>query len=319
MKLGLKIAIALLLALAAFAVFTQYRAARNEARAEAAFPPEGQILDVDGVRVHAVVMGEGPDVVLIHGASGSTRDMTFALAPKLARNYRVIIIDRPGLGYTQRLNRSGATLPEQAALLVATAAQLGADKPIVVGQSYGGAVALAWAVHHPDHISALVTLAGASHLWDTPLDLLYRVTSNPLGSAFVVPLITAYVPNATVESGVASVFRPQSEPAGYAAHFGPGITLRRESLRENALQRANLLDELRAQIPSYPDISVPTEILHGTADDTVSLTIHSQPLAGAIPGSVLTTLDGIGHMPQTVSTDEVTAAIDRAATRAGLR
>ena len=143
--MAVKLIIVLAVLLGGLALVAQYRAARNEARAEAAYPLEGQMLDVDGTSVHAVVIGDGPDVVLIHGSSGSTRDMTFALAPALAQNYRVIVLDRPGLGWTTRLNSDGASITEQAALLSAAAAQLGADSPIVVGQSYGGAVALAWA------------------------------------------------------------------------------------------------------------------------------------------------------------------------------
>ncbi len=314
-----KLFIALLVLTAGAAIYTHLRAARNEARAEAAYPPEGRMLTVNGTRVHAVVMGEGPDVVLIHGASGSTRDMTFALAPKLAERFRVIVLDRPGLGYTDRLDRDGASITEQAGLLSAAAAQLGAKAPVVVGQSYGGAVALAWAVHHSDRLSALVTLAGTSHPWDTPLDALYRVNSSTLGGAIVVPLITAFVPTSRVRDGIAGVFAPQSAPDGYSAHFGPGMTLRRHSLRENALQRASLLSEIRALHVRYSEISVPTEVLHGTADDTVSLQIHSEPLARAIPGAALTRLDGIGHMPQHVAVDDVVAAIDRVQARAGLR
>lgn len=317
--MAVKLIIVLAVLLGGLALVTQYRAARNEARAEAAYPREGQMLDVDGTPVHAVVMGDGPDVVLIHGASGSTRDMTFALAPALAQNYRVIVLDRPGLGWTTRLNSDGASITEQAALLSAAAAQLGANSPIVVGQSYGGAVALAWAVNHPDQLSALVTLAAASHPWNTPLDTLYRVNSSTLGSALVVPLITAFVLPDRVESAVNGVFTPQNAPDGYADHFGPGMTLRRHSLRENALQRANLLDEIRALSPLYPQITVPTEVLHGTSDDTVSLSIHSEPLARRVPGAVLTTLVGIGHMPHHVALTDVTAAVDRAASRAGLR
>jgi pimeloyl-ACP methyl ester carboxylesterase len=45
-----------------------------------------------------------------------------------------------------------------------------------VGHSYGGAVALAWAVHHPMRLSALVPLAAPSHPWDTGLDPYYRVS-----------------------------------------------------------------------------------------------------------------------------------------------
>ncbi len=87
------ILIALFIAL--FIAVVQVTAAVRERRAVLEFPPEGQILDVDGMQVHAVVMGAGPDLVLIHGASGNTRDMTFSLAPRLAERYRVIVFDRP--------------------------------------------------------------------------------------------------------------------------------------------------------------------------------------------------------------------------------
>ena len=94
----LRVVVAVLVTLAAFAVLVAWRAARHEARAEASHPPIGQFVQVGETRVHATVMGDGPDLVLIHGASGNLRDMTFSLAPRLAEHYRVITLDRPGLG-----------------------------------------------------------------------------------------------------------------------------------------------------------------------------------------------------------------------------
>lgn len=314
-----KVFLVLVLALVAFAALVAGRAARNESRAEAAFPPEGQFIDVDGTRVHAVVMGSGPDLVLIHGSSGNTRDMTFSLAPRLADHYRVIVFDRPGLGYTDRISATGASLQQQADLLVRAARALGADAPIVVGQSYGGGVALAWAVDHPQSLSALVLLASVSNPWTTPLDPFYQVTSSKLGAALAVPLITAFVPDSRVDQAMVGIFAPQPVPGGYGDHVGPGLTLRRESLRANAAQRANLLDDITKLVPLYGGITVPTEILHGTADDTVSISIHSEKLVTQIPDAVLTPLDGIGHMPQHVAQDDVIAAIHRVAERAGLR
>ena len=73
MKLAAKLFIFLAIVLVAFVATTLWKARANEARAEAAYPPEGQIISVDGVDVHAVVRGAGPDLVLIHGSSGSTR------------------------------------------------------------------------------------------------------------------------------------------------------------------------------------------------------------------------------------------------------
>ncbi|MGV6805513.1 MAG: alpha/beta fold hydrolase [Ruegeria sp.] len=299
--------------------FATWLAARKEANALAEFPPEGQILTIDGIAVHAVVMGEGPDVVLIHGSSGNTRDMTFALAPILAKSFRVITFDRPGLGFSQSFNSNGETIVEQAAILQKAAKNLGADKPIVAGQSYGGSVALAWAVTRPQNISALVLIAPAAVPWETPLDYFNRIGSTKWGNRLVLPLITAFVPDWYVTQSLDTVFAPQMAPEGYAQHFGPGLTLRRGSMHANAKQRANLLGEITELQPRYSEISVPTEIVHGSADTTVELGWHSDRLVEQIPGAELVELEGIGHMPQVVAAPEVAAAIQRAAQRAGLR
>lgn len=256
--------------------------------------------------------------MLIHGASGSTRDMTFELVRHLEDRYRVLIFDRPGLGYTDRINRSGATIVQQADLLSKAAAQLGVSKPIVAGQSYGGAVALAWAVQFPDRISALVPIAAVSSTWKKPLDLYYRTVSHRWLGPVAIPLLTAFVSNAYVDKVMATVFEPQPEPEGYGKYFGPGLTLRRKTLRANALQRANLLNEIHALFPRYKDITVPTEIVHGDEDRTVPAWNHSERLVTRIPAARLTLLPGIGHMPQHVAPRDCAAAIDRAAARAGL-
>lgn len=304
---------------AALTLTTACTATYRETRAEARFPPLGQFLDVNGTQVHYVTKGSGPDIVLIHGASGNLRDFTFSLVDKLADRYRVTAFDRPGLGYTERVNPEGTTLIEQATLLADASDQLGLQKPMVLGQSYGGAVALAWAVERPDSLSALILLAAASNPWTSDLSLFYKVTSSDLGSVTVVPALTAFVPNALVDSAIESVFAPQKEPEGYADYIGAPLTLRRDTMRANAMQRANLLDEITALHTRYGAITVPTEILHGDADTTVGLSIHSIPLSQQIKGATLTVLEGIGHMPHHAAEPEVIDAIDRAAQRAGLR
>ncbi|MEM6481746.1 MAG: alpha/beta hydrolase [Pseudomonadota bacterium] len=306
------------------ALLVWVKARTHEAQAESSFPPEGQFVDVDGTRVHAVVRGapEAPPLVLIHGASGNTRDWTLDIVPRLATSYRVIVFDRPGLGYTDSSRGSGAggaqTISEQATLLQAAAATLGADKPVVLGHSYGGAVALAWAVHHPEHLAALVTVAAASHRWETGLSTYYKILSHPILGPLVIPFLTAFVPDARVEREIAAVFEPDAVPKGYLDHFGAGLTLRRTSMRANALQRANLLDEITVMTKQYPDIKVPVEVLHGTADMLVWSSIHSEPLARAIPDATLTLLPGTGHMPHHAVPDEITDAIHRAFARAGI-
>jgi pimeloyl-ACP methyl ester carboxylesterase len=308
-------------------LLTAWRAQARAVLFEARFPPEGQFVEVAGTRVHAVVMGSGPDLVLIHGAGGSTRDFTQGIAQRLAEDYRVIVFDRPGLGYTEQIDPShgrafsgaAATIVDQATLLRGAARALGADRPIVVGHSFGASVALAWAVTFPEDIAALVDVAGPSLPWPGELSAYYRVNGSYLGGIIVPPLIAAWAPDSRIETAVEGVFAPDPVPEGYAANVGAELVVRPRSLRSNARQVNTLRPQIVDLAPAYGDLDLPVEILHGTADETVPLTIHSGPLSDLIPGANLTVLEGVGHMPHHASTDALVEAIDRAATRAGLR
>ena len=303
----------------AAAGLTHWRAGVQEARAEERYPPLGQLLDVGGVQVHAHVEGHGPDLVLIHGSSGNLRDFTFRLLPFLSDHYRVILMDRPGLGYSEPIRSDGASLRQQAKVLAGAARQLGAARPIVMGQSLGGAVALAWAVQHPDQIAALVTVSGVSHPWTTGLGAYYTVLSSWPGRHLLIPALTAFLPDRVIEDQIAAIFAPEPVPEGYSAHFGPRLTLRRGAMRANALQRRHLLGWITELAPHYAGLDLPVEILHATGDRTVGCAIHSEPLSRAIPGARLTTLDSASHMPHHTHPGDVVAVIDRAAARAGLR
>jgi len=133
--------------------------------AERAYPPIGRIVQVDGQPVHLLEKGRGgPPVILIHGASVNLRDWSFSLMDRLARTNRVIAVDRPGFGYSAR--GPGEWPPaQQAAHLRAAVRQLGVERPIVVGHSWGGAVALAWALDFPNDVSGVVPVSGATMPW----------------------------------------------------------------------------------------------------------------------------------------------------------
>lgn len=303
----------------------QLSAGFREERAESTYPAEGEILEVDGVRIHAEVFGSGPDLVLIHGASGNTRDFTFSLVGALQDRYRVIVFDRPGLGWSRRpdgyggmLNRAGESPRQQARLLREAALQLGVTDPLLLGHSYGGAVAMAWALDYPD-TAGVVMVAAVSHPWPGELHWQYPVSASPAGGALFVPLVTAFTPRAIVETVMADLFEPQAVPAGYIDHVGVGLTLRRKSQRANARQVNALRPYVVDMAADYPALSLPIEIVHGEADTIVPLEVHSVPLAERVESARLTVLEGIGHMPHHVAQDEVIAAIDRAAERAGLR
>jgi pimeloyl-ACP methyl ester carboxylesterase len=306
-----RLAASALIALAALAGATHWRASARETAAEAAYPPTGEFVTVDGKRLHYEMQGEGPDLVLIHGASGSLRDMTFSLRDRLTDRYRVIAVDRPGLGHSDALEDT--SLLAQARFIKAGVAQLGVTKPIVLGQSYGGAVALAWALDGGP--KALVLVSSPSMPWPGKLDIWYRATSNPVGRALVVPLASAFVPDSYVRSAIDAVFAPDPVPEGYDNFLGTALTLRRETLTANVTQVNSLRAELVAMEPRYPSLTLPIELVHGSADTIVPLQIHSGPVSQLLPNATLTVIPGAGHMPHHSNQDQVIAAIDRAALR----
>jgi pimeloyl-ACP methyl ester carboxylesterase len=275
--------------------------------------------------VHAQVEGSGPDLVLLHGASGNLRDFTFSFVDRLKDDYRVIAFDRPGLGWTERADRFGPWTPsaespaQQAALLQAAADRLGVENPLVLGHSYGGAVALAWGLAQPDDTAGLIVVAGASTPWPGGLGPMYSVMGSSWGGALLAPLITAWSPEARIDGALRGIFAPDPVPPGYARHIGTGLTLRRESFRANARQVNTLRPHVVKMSKRYGTLPMPVEIVHGTADDTVPLEIHSEPLSRQIPDANLTRLEGVGHMPHHAAPDAVEQAIHRAASRAGLR
>lgn len=306
-----RLATSLLIAALGLAGVTHWRASAREAAAEAAFPPTGQFVTVDGKRLHYEIAGEGPDLVLVHGASGSLRDFTFELRNQLTDRYRVIVVDRPGLGHSDALD--DMSLLAQARFIKAGVAQLGVTEPIVLGQSYGGAVTLAWALDGGPR--ALVLVAAPSLPWPGKLDIWYRVTDTTLGRALAIPMASAFVPDSYVRSATAAVFAPDPVPPGYDDFLGTQLTLRRDTLAANTGQVNSLRAELVTMEPLYPGLTLPVELVHGSADTVVPLAIHSGPLSRLLPSVRLTVIDGAGHMPHHAHADIVLQAIDRAALR----
>ena len=325
MRLRTVIFAGLALALAGCGVIIDRTAARAEAEAEERWPPVGRFAEVDGTRVHYVQKGNGPDVVLIHGAGGNVRDFTFSLMDRLAQDYRVTAFDRPGLGYTGRMrpelakpfNAEAESPQAQAALLSQAAQQIGVSAPVVLGHSYGGAVAMAWGLDHP--ASALVIVSGAIMPWPGGLGKQYTVVGSSVGGAVLPPFATAFVNPMNTGNVLESIFAPQPVPEGYLEHVGPGLSLRRGTIRANARQVNNLRQHLVTMSARYPELEMPVELVHGDADTIVGLRVHAAQALPLLPDANLTVLEGLGHMPHHAREGAVVEAVRRAAERAGLR
>src|SRR6202007_262334 len=133
---------------------------------ERAHPPCGRFIDIDGLPQHVVELGAPgaeqesvPPIVLVHGAGCNLEDMRLALGERLAVRHRVILIDRAGLGYSKRRGRRGSSAAYQAALVRDDLDRLGVAHSIVVGHSWGGALAAAFALDYPQRTAGIVLLA----------------------------------------------------------------------------------------------------------------------------------------------------------------
>ncbi|MHA3913629.1 alpha/beta fold hydrolase [Halovulum sp. GXIMD14793] len=287
-------------------------AARNSTRFSD-LQPSGKFVEVDGTRLHYRILGkDGPQVLAIHGASGNILDWIVGPAQAIAENHRLLLIDRPGLGYSDRAPQDGSNPFVQARLMRRAETQLGFDAPILIGHSYGGAVALAWALDAPEVVPGLMLLAAPSHVWDGPPSLRNRrLASTPVLGQLATHLAAATVPQSMIDAAIDDVFAPQTPPPDYANRIEARLVLRPATQQANATDIATLKPHIRAMVPRYDSLTMPIELLHGDADTTVGLSIHSEPFAQRLPNAHLTVLDGIGHMPHHARPNEVLAALNR--------
>jgi len=144
-------------ALAATALLNRHLAKK----AEHDNPPAGQFLEVDGVRLHYVERGSGEPLVLLHGNGSMIQDFeSSGLVDLAAKNYRVIIIDRPGFGHSSRPRNVIWTPDAQAQLIRRALDRLGVSHAIVLGHSWGASIAVALALKFPAFVRGLVLASG---------------------------------------------------------------------------------------------------------------------------------------------------------------
>jgi pimeloyl-ACP methyl ester carboxylesterase len=259
-------------------------------------PMDGRQIEVPGVRIHLVEMGsaDAPAIVMIHGIMSQLRVFTYALANRLAADRRVIVMDRPGWGYST-LTGPRLDLSAQADAVAAAIAKLGLERPLLVGHSMGGAVSLALALRHPDAVRGLGLIAPYTQPIDTPPEPLKGL----LVPAPLRPLIawTIAVPLSmrTGKAKTAQVFAPDAVPEDFPIKAGGALAIRPKSFEQGCYEIAMAPEAMKIQAPRYGEITLPVSILYGRQDALLDPELHGRKTASDVRNGAIEMLDG-GHM-----------------------
>jgi len=305
--------VGLVMVIAGLVIFSAWTASR----VEKALPPRGKFLDVTGARIHYLERGSGPAIVMVHGLGGQAGNFAYGIVEQLAGQFRVIVIDRPGAGYSSRACDDSARLRAQAAMVVEFIHKLGLQRPLLVGHSLGGAIALAVALEFPDMVSGLALLAPLTHLPKQvpepfrPLDIRSRFLRWAVSWTLGVPIGIRRGP-----AIVKMIFSPESVPVDFATRGGGLLSLRPWNFYNVSTDLVAADADLPAIEASYTSIRLPVAILYGTSDEVLDYRLNGEAMKGKIANLQLKLVEG-GHMLP-VTRPEVTAEfIRQAATSCG--
>ncbi|MER8571490.1 alpha/beta fold hydrolase [Mesorhizobium sp. M1338] len=287
------------------------------AKAERLVPPVGKFIEIGGNRIHYVDQGEGQPIVFVHGLGAQLHHFRHTLFERFGPGYRLIALDRPGSGYSVRARSATGRLPEQAEIVRRFIEALGLERPLVVGHSLGGAVALTLAVEHPEVISGIALLAPLTHLeagMREKSGLLYipsRLRRWIMAYTMAIPTSLRYA-RPTMEF----IFAPRVFPADYMVDAGGWLGLRPTHFYATSSDVVAVEQDLGRIEQRYGEIVMPAGILFGTADRVIDIRTHGEPMQDKIETLDFESVGGLGHMPQFNEPDRVIAFIKRLAARA---
>jgi pimeloyl-ACP methyl ester carboxylesterase len=304
------ISIAVMAALAVLALTTQIGVVALESR----YPPRGRVVRVPGATLNVVELGPrkaaAPPLVLLHGASCNLEAMRKPLGEMLARKHHVILIDRPGHGFSTREREHDSTPAIQARMLADALQSLNAGPAIVVAHSWSGALAARMALDFPERVAGVVMLAPVTHPWRGGVGWYNRAVTTPVVGPLLAYTVTLPLGLLLSAPGARGVFLPQGMPDGFVKDTATTLLLRPREFLANARDLITLKQAVSEQAPRYGEIRVPVTIISGDVDKTVSTNIHSRPFAAAVPCSRLIVLSGVGHMIQNAAPDIVVTEIE---------
>jgi pimeloyl-ACP methyl ester carboxylesterase len=299
-----------LAALAVLALITQ----AGVLALQRAYPAQGDAIEVAGATLNVVDIGPrdatGLPVVMIHGASSNLETMRQPLGEMLAKNHRVILIDRPGHGWSTRANLADSTPAVQGRMIDEALEKLGVGQAILVVHSWAGALGARMALDDPQRVAGLVMLAPVAYPWPGGVGWYNKLVTTPVIGPLLAYTITLPLGYFLTEAGARGVFLPQVMPEDFVAKTATPLLLRPREFLANAWDLGTLKAAVTEQAQHYAAIKAPTVVITGDADKTVSPGIHSRPFAAVVPNAKLILLPGVGHMVQNAAPDLVVREID---------
>jgi pimeloyl-ACP methyl ester carboxylesterase len=283
-------------------------------RVEKALPPRGQFIEVAGARIHYLDKGSGPAIVILHGLGGQMGNFTYALLERLTDEFRVTLMDRPGSGYSKRAPGGTGRITEQASIVAEFIHKLGLERPLLVGHSLGGAIALGVALDHPEAVKGLALIAPLTHV---PKQVPAPFRALDIKSNFLRWLVAWTVATPTgIRRGKAlldAIFSPDRAPADFATRGGGLLGLRPWSFYNTSSDMRAVNLDLGAMVGRYASLRVPVRILYGTNDEVLRHQVHGEAMKAKSSMVRLEFVKG-GHMLPITSPD-LTAQFIKAAAR----
>jgi pimeloyl-ACP methyl ester carboxylesterase len=282
------------------------------------FPDDEIRIDVGGFKLNSLLVpaqkgADLPPIVFLHGASANLYDPVLSFRAKLEGRASLLFVDRPGHG------RSDAGGPEnidpdgQAVSIARLMEKRGIRKAVIVGHSFGGAIAAAFALRHPDKVIGLVFLSPAVYPWPGGVAWYYDAARRPVSGALFSAILAPSIGVFAIDRAISGVFAPNRPPPGYISETKAWRALRPAAFRHNAQEVAGLSKWAEIASRHYGRIRAPTVIITGDADRIVSPQLHARQLAHAIRGSQLLVVHNLGHKSDYVAADLAIAAIEEVA------
>ena len=284
-------------------------------RVESALPALGHVIEVDGATIRYLDEGSGPTIVLVHGLAGQMRHWTYSIVERLRGEFRVIVFDRPGCGYSEMAPGASSGLSGQARTIAAFMRKLGLERPLLVGHSLGGALSLAVALDHRDTIGGLALIAPLTHPVDQP-PAAFRLlaTLSPVRRWLTSHVLATPLSLIGGKTALAQVFAPDPIKEDFATLGGNLLMLRPKSFTAASAEMSLANDDLGPMAARYASLDCPLGVLYGSCDQILDPQLHGETLAQKVPGATIEYVEGGGHMPPQVVPDQ-TAAFIRAMAR----